>query len=132
MRAELLLLPTQFFFALILMILFLHFHTFAYKFLKKKLVDYFPQNIFFWFFSIFLESSETHFDLVVSKIWVKLNFLSKNLSFWVPETWNFVRIFFLNGSNWFCIRFRTLHIFQDQKLNFATSEGKGGGLHVVN
>ena len=38
----------------------------------------------------------------------------------------------LKKNNCFCIRFRALLIYWDEKLNLGTFEGGGGGLHVVN
>ena len=35
------------------------------------------------------------------------------------------------SENWFCISFRTLRIFWDQKLDLATVEEEGEGLHVI-
>ena len=46
------------------------------KMSEKKLSKKFCQHFFEHFFSIFLKYSETHFDLVASKIGAKLNFSS--------------------------------------------------------
>ena len=52
---------------------------------KKKCQKNCQQIFFNDFFSIFLESPETHFDLFPRKIWVKLNSMSQIC--YVSETW---------------------------------------------
>ena len=85
------------------------------------------------FFSIFIKSSETHFDLVRAKLEQNLNFCRKIYKFHKLKNENFVERRYLKKSeNCFCIRFRTLRIIWDQKSNLATFKGEEGGLHVVN
>ena len=74
---------------------------------------------------MFFESSETHFDLITSKIRAKLN-VSLNFG---HLRW-YCGKFSKNRKN--CIGFRTLCIFLFQKSNLATFVRGRGGLHVVN
>ena len=88
------------------------------------------------FFFVILEFSETYYDLVAIKIGAKLNSSSKMFIEKSHKSRKLQIKIFLKEKNWqkskkcFCICFKTLRIFWNQKPNFPTFEG--GGLHVFN
>ena len=112
-------LEQRLFFAPMLINFVLHtFQMILKKILKKK------YTIFF----IYLESSETHFDLVTCKIGANLNL---SLKIFVEKSSKLEIKILLNekiknkSKNCFCIRFRTLRIFWDQKLNLSSFGMRG-------
>ena len=77
------------------------------------------------YFFIFLESSETHFDLVASKVGAGLNFSSK---VFIEKSEKLKMRVLLNEKmlkNWkiVLLKFQNIVHLWDQKLNLATCEG---------
>ena len=64
-------------------------------------------------------------DLSLNEIGAKLNFSSNLLSKKKSQKLD-MKIFIENSKNCFCIRYRTLRIIWDQKLNLAIFEGGEG------